>query len=107
MQLDEGILSVITRIVRMDFQPAYADDFLEHFRGIAGQIRQFPGVRHLELHRDASQPNVFYTYSKWDGEDELETYRQSDLFKSAWSQAKCWFQAKPQAYSLRQELLLD
>ena len=91
----------------MEFHPQHVDDFLAQFDRVKHSIRSFPGVRHLELHRDASQPNVFYTYSKWDGEDELETYRQSDLFKSAWSQAKCWFQAKPQAYSLRQELLLD
>lgn len=98
---------MITRIVRMEFQPAHADDFLAHFQGVAPSIRQFPGVRHLELHRDTSQPNVFYTYSKWDGENDLETYRQSDLFKSAWSQAKSWFSEKPQAFSLCPELVLD
>jgi autoinducer 2-degrading protein len=98
---------MITRIVRMEFQPAHVEDFLAHFKGIAQKIRQFPGVRQLELHRDAGQSNVFYTYSKWADEGDLEIYRQSELFKGAWGQAKSWFSEKPQAFSLRQEIVLD
>jgi len=98
---------VITRIVRMEFQHTHTEDFLDHFRGVAPLIRAFPGVRHLELHRDAAQPNVFYTYSIWEGESDLETYRQSELFKTAWRQAKSWFSEKPRAFSMRRELVLD
>jgi len=96
---------MIIRIVRMEFQPVHVDDFLAHFSTIKPLIRSFPGVQHVELHRDANHPNVFYTYSKWNGVNDLETYRQSDLFKGAWSQAKTWFAAKPLAYSLLEELL--
>ena len=96
---------MIIRIVRMEFQPAHVDDFLAHFSTIKPLIRGFPGVQHVELHRDASHPNVFYTYSKWDGVSDLEAYRKSDLFKGAWSQAKTWFAAKPLAYSLLEELV--
>jgi quinol monooxygenase YgiN len=98
---------MITRIVRMEFQPEHVDDFLVHFRTIAHLIRNFPGVRQLELHRDASQSNVFYTYSKWDGESELEIYRQSELFKTTWAQAKSWFAGNPRAYSLCEELVVN
>ncbi|MBT8055236.1 MAG: antibiotic biosynthesis monooxygenase [Xanthomonadales bacterium] len=98
---------MITRIVRMEFQPAHAEDFLAHFKTVAANIRNFPGVQHLELHRDVGQSNVFYTYSIWTGENELEAYRQSDLFRSAWAQAKSWFADKPQAFSLQRELVLE
>jgi hypothetical protein len=87
----------------MEFQPVHVDDFLAHFSTIKPLIRSFPGVQHVELHRDASQSNVFYTFSKWDGDGDLEAYRQSDLFKGAWSQAKKWFAGKPQAFSLLEE----
>jgi len=96
---------MIIRIVRMEFQRAHVDDFLAHFSTIKPLIRGFPGVQHVELHRDANHPNVFYTYSKWDGVSDLEAYRKSDLFKGAWSQAKTWFAAKPLAYSLLEELV--
>ena len=98
---------MITRIVRMEFQPEYVDDFLAHFSAIKILIRNFPGVQHLELHRDAGQANVFYTFSLWDAEEDLESYRQSDLFKGAWSQVKPWFGAKPQAFSLQREMRVE
>lgn len=98
---------MITRIVRMEFHSERVEDFLEHFNNIKTLIRSFPGVQHLELHRDAGQANVFYTYSLWDGEEDLEAYRQSDLFKGAWSQVKPWFRAKPQAFSLVREMLVE
>ena len=84
----------------MEFHPHHVDDFLVHFNGIKDLIRDFPGVLHLELHRDASHPNVFYTYSKWEGEAQLEAYRNSDLFKVTWAEVKNWFGARPSAFSL-------
>jgi len=91
----------------MEFQSAHVDDFLTHFDTIKSLIRNFPGVQHLELHRDASQPNVFYTYSKWNSESDLEAYRGSDLFKSTWGQVKIWFKANAQAFSLQEELVVN
>ena len=98
---------MITRIVRMEFRPEHVDDYLAQFDTVKYLIRSFPGVQHLELHRDAGQSNVFYTYSKWDGEEDLEDYRQSELFKGAWSQVKVWFLGKPQAFSLREEMVIE
>ena len=97
---------MITRIVRMEFQPAHVDDFLVHFNTIKNLIRNFPGVQQLELHRDANQSNVFYTYSKWNGEIDLEAYRDSELFKDTWTQVKSWFKANPQAFSLLEEMVV-
>ena len=97
---------MITRIVRMEFQPAHVDDFLVHFNAIKGLIRNFPGVQELELHRDADHSNVFYTCSKWKDRSDLEAYRQSDLFEGAWNQAKTWFAAKPLAFSLLEEMVV-
>jgi len=94
---------MITRIVRMEFKPEHVENFRLQFDSVRDKIRNYPGVRHLELHRDTSQPNVFYTYSKWDDEQALETYRQSELFEYAWGVVKPWFDGKPQAFSLREE----
>jgi len=91
----------------MEFRPEHADEFLVHFNGIKHAIRRFPGVQQLELHRDAGQSNVFYTFSIWNAEEDLEAYRKSQLFKDAWAQAKSWFAAKPHAYSLKREFVVD
>lgn len=95
---------MITRIVRMEFQPEKIEDFLAVFRASMSQIRNFPGVHHLELHRDANAPHVFYTYSIWEDEAALEAYRRSDLFKGVWAKTKVLFAGKPLAYSLQKEI---
>jgi quinol monooxygenase YgiN len=87
----------------MEFIPEKVDEFLEVFHASKHLIRQFPGVLHLELHRDADQPAVFYTYSHWESADDLEAYRISELFQSVWSQTKVLFAGKPQAFSLVQQ----
>lgn len=98
---------MITRIVRMEFQPDKVETFLSHFNLYKQQIRNFPGVHRLELHRDAGADNVFYTISEWDGEAALEAYRHSDLFRGVWAQTKVLFAAKPQAWSLRPEMVVS
>jgi autoinducer 2-degrading protein len=98
---------MITRIVRMEFHPGHVDDFLAQFDRVKNLIRAYPGVQHLELLRDAGLANVFYTYSKWDDERALEVYRESELFKRAWSQVKPWFVEKPQAFSLLDEMVVE
>lgn len=100
------VVAMITRIVRMEFLPEHVQDFQAQFDSVKYLIRSFPGVRHLELHRDSGQSNVFYTYSKWDNEDALEAYRESDLFKAAWSEVKAWFGGRPQAFSLVEEMVV-
>ena len=48
---------MITRIVRMEFDSDKVEDFLRMFNATKSQIRHFPGVLHLELHRDANEPS--------------------------------------------------
>ena len=91
---------MITRIVRMEFEPDKVADFLAIFDASKSQIRHFPGVRRLELHRDAELKNVFFTYSVWDSADALEAYRHSELFGSVWGRTKVLFSGRPQAWSL-------
>lgn len=98
---------MITRIVRMEFAPEKVEDFLRLFNATKSQIRHFPGVRRLELHRDVAQPHVFYTYSIWEDATALEAYRVSALFESVWSRTKVLFAGKPQAFSLMQEMVVD
>lgn len=91
---------MLTRIVRMDFEPENVNDFLELFDSVKEKIAGFPGCTHLELCRDAGVEHVYYTFSKWETENDLEKYRQSELFEDTWAKTKRLFGGKPQAYSL-------
>lgn len=91
---------MITRIVKMTFKPDLVGFFLENFNANKSRIRGFDGCKHLELWRDINEPNVFWTFSKWDSEDHLNTYRDSDLFRSVWTKTKVYFEDKPEAWSV-------
>lgn len=93
---------MIIRIVKMTFQEERVRDFLTNFYNHKQQIRDFEGCEHLELLQQEAQPNVFFTYSWWRHEDDLENYRHSQLFKEVWSYTKGLFSDKPEAWSLNQ-----
>jgi len=91
---------MFVRIVKMSFKEDATEEFLENFNQKKEYIRNFEGCRFLELYRDKKDDNVFFTYSYWDSEKDLENYRYSDLFKSVWSKTKPLFNDKPQAWSV-------
>ena len=88
------------RIVKMTFDPTKVDEFLSNFEQIKAQIRAFEGVEHLELLNDRTHSNIYFTYSIWKGEECLEKYRCSVLFKSVWAVTKPLFIEKAEAWSV-------
>ncbi|GAA4269534.1 putative quinol monooxygenase [Hyunsoonleella aestuarii] len=91
---------MIVRIVKMGFHENSVDAFLKNFEANKFQIRGFNGCNFLELYRDKHNPTVFFTYSYWDSEEDLQCYRKSDLFKAVWAKTKPLFNIKPEAWSL-------
>jgi heme-degrading monooxygenase HmoA len=84
----------------MGFHEDTVDDFLKNFEANKFQIRGFKGCNLLELYRDKHNPTVFFTYSYWDSEEDLQCYRKSDLFKTVWAKTKPLFNIKPEAWSV-------
>lgn len=91
---------MFVRIVKMSFEPSKIEEFLANFETKKLQIRAFEGCEFLELYRDKHNTNVFFTYSYWNTETDLENYRHSNLFKGVWAQTKPLFNAKPEAWSV-------
>ena len=91
---------MITRIVKMTFKPEHVSVFLTQFERDKKHIRGFEGCLHLELLNDKNNPNIFFTYSKWQDESFLEKYRHSDLFSSVWKQTKILFAEKAEAWTV-------
>jgi hypothetical protein len=98
---------MIRRIVKMTFRPDTCTDFLNLFNDSKDRIRQFPGCQHLELWRNSDPDYIFMTYSWWESEADLEAYRQSELFRRTWTQTKALFAARPEAWSLHLENLVE
>lgn len=91
---------MFVRIVKMSFDEMHIETFLENFHLNKEHIRNFKGCRFLELYRDKTNSNIFFTYSYWNSEADLEAYRHSKLFKNVWSKTKPLFNAKPEAWSV-------
>ncbi|MGM0635953.1 MAG: putative quinol monooxygenase [Bacteroidota bacterium] len=91
---------MFVRIVKMSFETKEVENFKLLFEEHRKLIRNFEGCQLLELYQDKSNKNVFFTYSYWKSEADLEKYRHSDLFESVWSATKKMFNDKPQAWSV-------
>ncbi len=85
----------------MTFKEEKVGDFLELFENTKLQIRNFKGCSHLELLKDINHSNIFFTYSYWEDESDLDEYRHSDLFLDVWGRTKKLFSDKPLAFSLK------
>ncbi|MEZ4802983.1 MAG: antibiotic biosynthesis monooxygenase family protein [Gelidibacter sp.] len=91
---------MFVRIVKMSFEPSKIEEFLANFEAKKQHIRDFEGCEFLELYRDREKTNIFFTYSFWNKERDLENYRQSELFKIVWAETKILFNDKPEAWSV-------
>lgn len=91
---------MITRIVKMTFREENVNDFREFTGTIKDRIRRFSGCEHLAFFQDIHKKNIFFTYSHWRSEKDLDNYRNSDFFRETWTQARTWFADKPEAWSL-------
>lgn len=98
---------MFVRIVKLSFIEAHIDTFLANFETVKDKIRAFDGNQLLELYRDKHNSNVFFTYSYWNDESDLEKYRNSELFKSVWAKTKPLFNAKPEAWSVDKVAVLQ
>ena len=90
---------MIKRLVKLTFQADKTDDFIAIFEESKHFIRNTEGCRHLELLRDKTDANVFFTLSVWETAESLENYRHSNLFRTTWAKTKILFSAAPQAWS--------
>jgi heme-degrading monooxygenase HmoA len=88
------------RIVKLSFHKENIPEFLKNFESIKERIRSAPGNTLLELYQDQDNKSIFFTYSYWETEEDLENYRNSEFFNEVWSFTKKLFNDKPEAWSV-------
>lgn len=91
---------MLVRIVKMSFHSEHIETFLANFDQKKEYIRKSSDCRLLELYRGQQDSNIFFTYSYWDSEEDLNNYRHSELFKGVWAETKVLFNDKPEAWSV-------
>ena len=98
---------MFVRIVKMSFHSKHINEFEEIFPVKKALIRASKGCTLLELYQDKTNPELFFTYSYWEREEDLENYRNSALFKNVWAKTKVLFNDKPQAWSVNKNVSLS
>ncbi len=91
---------MLIRYVRMTFREDKTDEFQAIFEASKDKIRAMVGCQYLELLRDTNTPNIFVTHSHWNSENDLNNYRDSELFRTTWAKTKVLFAEKPLAFSV-------
>ena len=90
---------MINRIVKTTFQLEQVETFETLFNQVKDKISDFPGCHGVDLLQDKTDARIFFTYSFWESDDDLQAYRQSELFQSTWAKTKVLFDDKPLAWS--------
>ena len=85
----------------MTFREDSSETFKEFASSIKDTIKSFDGCLHLDMLRGIHNPNIFFSYSHWVSENHLNSYRDSEFFKTTWSKTKLWFSDKPEAWSVK------
>ena len=92
---------MIIRIVKLSFHEQQTLSFKKIFEENKHTILAQKGCERLELLQDLSDKNIFFTYSWWDCEENLNAYRDSDWFRKLWNKTKLLFKEKPVAWSTK------
>ena len=90
---------MIIRMVKMTIEDSRCEDFKDFTDSIADTIRGFEGCTHLKILQEINRHNIYFSYSIWETEEDLNNYRNSEFFKKTWSKAKELFCAPPEAWS--------
>lgn len=86
----------------MGFKPENIEAFKAIFEKSRSAIKSFNGCKQVELLQDENDPTVFFTYSLWHSEKDLNVYRDSELFKKVWGSTKLLFNQRPEAWSVKE-----
>ncbi|WP_066757816.1 putative quinol monooxygenase [Crocinitomix algicola] len=89
----------IQRIVKMTFKEEHCMDFENYFESIKDKVAGQPGCSGVKLLKDVAENGVYFTYSYWQSQSDLNAYRNTSLFGAVWPKVKKWFADKPEAWS--------
>jgi hypothetical protein len=85
----------------MQIKDTEIENFVSLVKTIRNKILSSEGCTQVNILEDKQNPSTFFSYSLWNSEQDLENYRNSELFKGVWSEAKALFSEPAQAWSVQ------
>lgn len=89
----------------MTFREDHLSDFEEIFKDSKPKLESLPGCMKVELMQDWEDPTVYITYSHWKSKEDLDHYRESEMFKGIWARCKVLFADRPLAFSMKSAII--
>lgn len=90
---------MLSRLVRMRFQPDQVETFLALYVTMRTKIVSQPGCLSVQLVREIDDPAAFATWSTWESAAALDAYRTSAFFRQYWPQVRVLFRQPAEAIS--------
>jgi heme-degrading monooxygenase HmoA len=90
---------MIVRIVQLEIQPEFTQKFLSLYSSHQDMIKGNQGCISLQLLQSDENPNHLATLSHWESDEALNHYRNSEFFRTLWSNVKPLFAKKAKAFS--------
>jgi heme-degrading monooxygenase HmoA len=90
---------MIVRIVQLEIQPEFTQKFFSLYSSHKEMIKGNQGCISLQLLQSDENPNQLATLSHWESEEDLNHYRNSEFFRTLWSNVKPLFAEKAKAFS--------
>lgn len=85
----------------MTFSVENSENFEALFNAVRDQIAARQGCQHVELLRARASDTecIYFTRSIWNREEDLQSYRSSNLFAATWKSTKALFSQRAEAWS--------
>lgn len=97
---------MVHRFVKLRFARKHEEVIAPLFEKIAPKVRGFEGCVHLEILFDIRDGGKVITYSHWESEAHLDSYRNSAVFRDFWSEIKPLFLRPAEAWSMKRTVFL-
>lgn len=90
---------MIVRIVKLRISQDKKEKLISIFKENKHHIIDSKGCIKVELLQDKNKQNIFFTYSHWESEEDLNAYRNSEVFGKIWKATKATFCEPAEAWS--------
>ncbi len=91
---------MITRIVKMNVNVLDVKKFKDLVQAYQNKILAAQGCKQVNIMCDKKIKTKFFSYSIWESEQDLENYRNSEMFKKTWNEVKQLFSSPAQAWTV-------
>ena len=91
---------MIIRVVKIPIKDASINSFIKRIPIISNEVRRVSGCIHNDIFRDKMKENIFYSYTIWNSDEDIEKYLGSQYYKDIWGDLWDYFEGTPKSWKI-------